>query len=192
MGQTTRGLAVSTNLGERIRDGDAAAEDELIATFRGAVFAMLVARTGDLEAARDLSQDVMLAVLRALREGKLRKEESLAAFVRGTALNLANKHIQTRQRQRGRILVPADPTPADPEEVLEFHERLRLVQREVRRLESTDRAILDLTFEKGLSPAEIGDRLGLKPEFVRARKSRAVHRISERVKRLLRRRGARR
>ncbi len=191
MGQTSHGLAVSANLGERIRDGDSAAEDELVTVFRGGVFAMLLARTHDLEAARDLSQDVMLAVLRALREGKLRKEESLAAFIRGTALNLANKHIQTVQQRRRRIIVPDDPTPADPEEVLEFHDRLRLVQREVGRLDSTDRRILDLTFERGLSPAEIGEQLGLTPELVRVRKSRAVHRISERVKRLLRRRGQR-
>ncbi len=191
MSQTSHGLAVSADLGQRIRDGDGAAEAQLVTIFRRAVFAMLLARTHDLEAARDLSQDVMLAILRALREGKVRNNNSLSAFVRGTALNLANKHIQTVQQKRRRILVPDDPTPADPEEVLEFHERLRLVQREVRRLDSTDRAILDLTFEKGLSPAEIGDRLGLAPEFVRVRKSRAVHRISERVKRLLRRRGER-
>ncbi len=185
-------VCTGADLVARIMNGDRSAEAEIVGAFRCGVFAMLLARTRDLEAARDLSQEVMLAVLCALREGKLRNHYSLPAFVRGTAMHIANKYFQTLGRERGRLAVPAALGLAGPEEVLDFHEQALLVQRELNRLDSTDRTILQLSLGEGLSPAEIAGRLGLKPECVRKRKSRAMHRIAVKVKRLLVARGERR
>ena len=63
---------------ERIRSGDGKAEEELVRYFSPRVFAMLMARTRDREASRDLLQDVLIAVLRSVREGALRDAERLS------------------------------------------------------------------------------------------------------------------
>ena len=62
--------AVELSLVARIRAGDCLAEDELINTYRRGVLVIATARTRDREAARDLAQEVLIAVLKALREGQ--------------------------------------------------------------------------------------------------------------------------
>jgi DNA-directed RNA polymerase specialized sigma24 family protein len=83
---------------ERIRLGDAAAEGELVESFGGRVYAMAVARTSDRRASRDLVQDVLWAVIQALRGGHLRAPDKPAAFVSGTARSLINNYCPTRAR----------------------------------------------------------------------------------------------
>jgi RNA polymerase sigma factor (sigma-70 family) len=167
---------------ERIRAGDAAAEDELVRRFQRPVLAILVARTRDREACRDLAQEAFLAVLQALREGRLREAGKLAAFVSGTARNLALKFIRTRRTQP----LPADaaPEPATrPLDVdLEAHERVGLVSQALGRLEDGERLVLELTWLDGLAPRQIARRLGVSSEVVRTRKSRALKKVVEYVR----------
>ena len=61
------------------------------------------------------------------------------------------------------------------------------MRRALATLKATDRKILLLTLVEGLKPGEIGVRLALTAETVRARKSRALKKIIGRVKRLSRR-----
>ena len=129
-----------------------------------------------------------LAVVSALRDGHLREAERLAAFVYGTARNLLNNYLRTRFR-----LPKEDPIDdalglASPvHAAAESSERAALVQRALGALEATDRTILRLTLVEGLKPAEIAVRLGLTSEVVRARKSRALKKTTERVNKLSRR-----
>jgi DNA-directed RNA polymerase specialized sigma24 family protein len=69
------------SLVSRIRDGDRAAEEELGNTYRRGVLLICHVRTRDREAARDLAQEIFIAVLRALRQEQLRDAEKLAAFI---------------------------------------------------------------------------------------------------------------
>ena len=69
------------NLAERIRQGDASAETELVREFTQRIFVMGVVRTHDRETARELVQDVLMAVISALRKGQLQDADKLAAFV---------------------------------------------------------------------------------------------------------------
>ena len=98
--------------------------------FADRVMFMALARTRDREAARDVAQDVMLAVFRAVRAGQLRESERLAAFVYGIARNLINNHLRTRTRLKedplDAALPLAQPDTADAEE------RLGLVRRALR------------------------------------------------------------
>ena len=66
--------------------------------YRRGVFVIAVARTRDREAARDLTQEILIAVLKALREGRLRDSEKLSAFIQGTARNLINNYLRTKVR----------------------------------------------------------------------------------------------
>src|SRR5215470_4033362 len=92
---------------ERVRAGDIAAEEELVSTYRRGVFAIAAARTRDREAALDLTQEVLIAVLKAVRGGQLREPEKLAAFVHGIARNLINNYLRVRVRRAECELDPA-------------------------------------------------------------------------------------
>jgi RNA polymerase sigma factor (sigma-70 family) len=170
---------MDASLGQHILQGDPTAEDELVRRFRGPVFVMALVRTRDAEAARDLAQEVLLQVIQALREGRLRNEESLAAYVHGTARNLVNNYFRSRRSRELPEPGPDPPAqaPDNSEDLLELADRRRFVHRALERLNAGERAVLQLTLAEGLPPAEIARRLGLKPEAVRQRKSRAMKKI---------------
>ena len=175
-----------STLVERIRAGEPSAEEELVRIFRDRVTFFALARTRDPEAARDLTQDVMLGVVRALRSGHLRDAERLAAFVHGTTRNLINGYLRARSRLREDPIDAALDVPALAEQSGQDHERNVLVRRALRALTPSDHKILWLTLVEGLKPGEIAARLGLTSEVVRARKARAIKKTRERIKRLSR------
>ena len=171
----------SASLAQRIRDGDGAAEEEFARLYHTRVFLMMLARTRERESANDLTQDVLVTALEAVRNGRLRKGESLAAFVHGTGRNLANAYLRDRRRNT-RPVLPYQESPAPgPAEDLESSERRAVVRRCLEQLSSLDRRILLLTLVEGLKPGEIARRLDLTPEVVRQRKSRAVKEIHKSV-----------
>ena len=85
----------------RIRDGDEAAEDAVVRLFQRDVYRLLHARTHDREATRELSNDVLMAVVCALRAGRLQEASRLRAFVKGIVRNVAAVVSPS---------VPSDPT----------------------------------------------------------------------------------
>jgi RNA polymerase sigma-70 factor, ECF subfamily len=175
-----------STLAERIRSREPSAEEELVRLFSDRIAYLVLARTRDREAARDLTQDVMLAVVLALRDGHLREAERLAAFVYGTARNVINNYLRTRSRLPREDPIDAGLHVASIPDPLENTERRALVRRALSGLDSTDRTILLLTLVEGLKPGEIAVQLGLTAEVVRTRKSRALKKTIERVKRLSR------
>jgi len=161
----------------RIRLGDAAADEELVESFSGRVYAMALARTRDREASRDLVQDVLCAVVHALRGGRLHAPDKLAAFISGTARNLINNYCRTRLRTAREIPATPEATTADADEVLDERRRAVVVRSALRELDLIDRRILTMAVVGGLSAVEIATRVTLSPEAVRQRKSRAVRKV---------------
>ena|SRR5579863_3000053 len=170
-------------LAQRILAGDRSAEDELVRTYRRGVFVIAVSRTRDREAAADLTQEILIAVLQALREGRLRETAKLAAFVQGTARNLINNHLRSRTHHL-EVELDDEAYSGDPVAELESIERRRLVQRELESFSVTDQQILLLSLVDGHSLAEVAQRLNLSHEAVRARKSRAVRKITRKFARV--------
>jgi len=173
-------------LAERIRSHDSSAEEELVHLFSSRVEFLAFVRTHDAEAARDLAQEVMLAVVCALRDGHLQEAERLPGFVYGTARNLINNHLRKRSRLPAEVPIDATLHLASTTDPVESREHRLLVRRALGALPPTDRRILLLTLVDGLKPGEIAARLGLASEVVRTRKSRALKEVTERVKKLLR------
>jgi RNA polymerase sigma-70 factor (ECF subfamily) len=178
-------------LAESVRSHDARAEEEVARLFRPRVLAMMLARTRDWDASRDLTQDVMLAVITALRAGALREPEKLAGFIQGTARNLANNHLRSREIRKSR----EDALSPELEDVLaepphgadaETAERDRILREVLRKLDATDQTILFMTLMEGRKPADIACRLGLTSDLVRQRKSRAVTKVAGFIKKLSR------
>jgi RNA polymerase sigma-70 factor (ECF subfamily) len=188
MGLTTEGAIdrEEHSLADRIRGGDTSAEDELVVRYRQPVYAVAVARTRDPEAAKDLTQEILLAVLEALRAGRLEEVERLSAFVQGTARNRINTHLANLYRERERPAPPPAAAVATPDECYEENERAVVVRQALRRLDPKDRKILLFTLVDGLKPGEIAARLGISSERLRKRKSRALQRIKQAVKEMSR------
>jgi RNA polymerase sigma-70 factor, ECF subfamily len=176
----------SAQMAERVLVSDPAAEDQFARTFGPRIYAMALVRTGDPDAARDLSQSALIEALQALRKGRLRDPQKLPAFVCGTARNVINYYLRARSRAPRSEPLGSDIPAGDQVPDLERAERLALVRRALERLEPDDRRILMMTLVDGLKPAEIAARLGLSSEVVRQRKSRAVKRVIDAVRSLLR------
>jgi len=176
-----------STLAVRIRNGEPSAEDEFVRFFQARIAFLVRMRTHDSTAAQDLTQDVMLAVVLALRDGQLREPERLAAFVYGTTRNLINNYLRTRSRLPKEDLIDDEHHMTTVSDPLEDAERSAVVRQALTTLDATDRNIVLLTLVNGLKPGEIAVRVGLTSEVVRARKSRALKKIIERVKRLSRR-----
>jgi RNA polymerase sigma-70 factor (ECF subfamily) len=167
------------DLAERIERGDAAAENELAQRFWPRVLALLASRTHDRETAGELCNDVLMAVLRALRGGRLQQRDRLAGFVLGTARNVANNHVRTRRLRPVPEPLPEDlPHPPTPDTV-ELRERAEALRGALAHLAPIDRRILDLVVVDGRRSGEVAEQLGVSPEVVRARKCRALKRLSE-------------
>jgi RNA polymerase sigma factor (sigma-70 family) len=161
-------------LAARVLEGDKSAEDELTRLFQRRVLLMVRSRIRDAETARDLTQEVLLAVLLALRKGQLRDGGKLAAFVYGTARNVVNGFIRSKPEEC--LPLCAEVVGDTGEKLLEELHQCSLVARLLSGLDAADRQILALSLLEGLRPGEIAERLGLSPEAVRARKSRAIKR----------------
>jgi RNA polymerase sigma factor (sigma-70 family) len=176
---------VLRNLVERVRMGDAEAEAEVVRQFAKRIFVMSFVRTRDREASRDLVQDVLLAVIRALRKGQLQDPDRLAAFVHGTTRNLINNELRSKSR-----LPPLEPLPeelpqtsmtAQPKDA----DQIQLVHHALESLADVDRKILWMTLVEGRKPGDIANRMGLTAEVVRTRKLRAVRKVTELVQKRL-------
>jgi len=139
-------------------------------------------RTHDREAARELVQDVLMAVVGALRKGQLQDKDKLAAFVHGTARNLINNRLRLESQRPPLEPLSDDLTQANLTDQLEDAERVRLVHQALERLGDEDRRILLMTLVEGRKPGEIAAALGLTSEVVRTRKLRAVKKIADLVK----------
>ena len=167
---------------ERIRTGDRDAEGRLVEHFARAIRVMARIRARALDD-EDLTQEVLIAALSALRRGQLRDTERLPQFVAGIARNVINNRLR---RARGPVHEPIEehefPAPvADLTHELARRERAATLRQALESLSADDRRILMLTLVGGLKPGEIAERLGLGEDVVRTRKSRAIKRLKERV-----------
>lgn len=173
------------NLLDRIRQGDAEAETEVVRQFTRRIFVMSFVRTRDREAARDLVQDVLMAVIGALRKGQLQEPDKLPAFVHGTARNLINNQLRNEGQHPPLEPLPEDLPQANIVEQLEDGERVRLIHQAIEQLGQADREILQMTLAEGRKPGEIAAILGLSSDVVRTRKLRALKKVTDLIQKKL-------
>ena len=126
----------------------------------------------------DIVHEVLAAVIEAVREERLRKSNSLHAFARAAARNVASNW---RRREMRRKTLPLDDSfPMETASALELlvrEERAAEVAECLRKLRPQDREILRLAYFEGKAPAEIATILGVEPKTVRRWKSRAQDRF---------------
>jgi RNA polymerase sigma-70 factor (ECF subfamily) len=166
------------SLADRVREGEQGAEEELVQTFFRKVLVMAQVRVCDPDVALDIAQETMIGVLEALRQGRVRNDEHVAAYVLGAAKNLINNQFRLRARtRREEPALDVEVAQGDPEQLAAEHERLEMVERALSELKPDDREILRMTLVDGMKPGEIAAEIGLTSEVVRQRKSRATRRL---------------
>lgn len=135
-----------SQLVERIRTGDAEAENELVSRYRRGLASLLVRTSGDPSTADDLLQDTFRIALEKIRRGDVRDPERLSGFLCGLARNLAIEHFRKAASRRIAPNVSGDSlvsAAAGPEEQALRAERLAAVRRVLSALPSDrDRQIL--------------------------------------------------
>jgi len=170
----------SSDVVERIQNGERSAEVDLVRRFYGPVFSMVFARTRDREVAKDLRQVVMMSVISALRDGKLQDANNLVGYICGTMRNQVRYYFRSQHFDRiGEIKTEPVLEEMNPEEIFETEERQSLANLAIEQLPVADRRILRMSLIEGLSPKEIGERLKMKSEVVRQRKSRAIRKAQK-------------
>ena len=167
---------------ERIAGGDRAAEGRVAELFAPAVQAMARARARGAVDAQDVCQDVLLAVITALRQGRLRDSERLGPFVAGVARNVINSYLRQRQSRSTEPLSEAASPVADLRDEMARRERDQTLRTALSEVSASDRQILLLTLVEGLKPGEVATKLSLDAQVVRARKSRALRRVIDRLR----------
>ena len=163
----------------RIRAGDPLAEEEFVTAYRQPVLLIAAERTRVREAAKDLAQETLIAVLKALREGQLREVEKLAAFVYGTARNVINNYLRMKGKRRECDMDSVGEPSTDPVKELELTEKKRLIKRELESYSAVDQQILLLSLVDGHSLLEVARRLKMSHEAVRARRSRMLRKLTK-------------
>lgn len=167
---------------EKVRAGDGAAEARIAEIFAPAIRAMARARSRGQVDPHDVCQDVLIAVITGLRRGQLRDIERLGPFVAGVARNVINSELRTRRGRLGEPLTESAAPVADLRDEIARRDRNRMVRVALEEVSASDRQILVLTLVHGLKSGEVADRLALDPQVVRARKSRALRRLTERLR----------
>lgn len=131
----------------------------------------------DPHAAEDLTQQVLITTLEALRAGRLREPEKLASFVLGTCrmtvLDL-RRGAQRKERlleQFGDLLKPVQPSmPLCDQEQL---------TRCVQNLKERERAVVVMTFYDEQTGSDVARFLGVSEANVRVIRHRAIHQLRD-------------
>jgi RNA polymerase sigma-70 factor (ECF subfamily) len=141
----------------RIIAGDANAEVELVTLFKGRIVPIILRITNNPSLVEDLSQDTFLIVIRKIRNGDVKKPESLGSFVASVARNHAIEQIRESKRAVSEDLelleqMP-DPSPS-PLEQLQTAEKYDEIREVIGQLVPRDKVLM-LRFYIKEEPKEV-------------------------------------
>ncbi len=129
-------------------------------------------------ASDDLTQQVLIATLGALRAGRLRDPEKLASFVLGTC-RMTVLDLRRGAQRKKRLLEQFGAgllTPAQSSMPQLDHEQLT---RCVQRLKERERAVIVMSFYDERVAADIANFLGVSEANVRVVRHRAIRQLRE-------------
>ena len=132
----------------------------------------------DSHAADDLAQQVMITVLLALREGRLREPEKLASFVMGTSrMHVLDLRRGTMRRQN--ILETFSSEFVTTVEHSNIHLDERRMNGCVQTLNERERTVVIMSFYDERAGAEVAAYLGISEANVRVVRHRAIRQLRD-------------
>jgi RNA polymerase sigma-70 factor (ECF subfamily) len=131
-----------------------------------------------------VTQDVLLKLLRVARGGAYRGQSGIRTFVHSIARHTC---VDAYRRERLRPVVESgnagslsDPaSPDHPEDAAVRREERELLRYVYQRLPEECRRLWRWVYEAGLSAPEVGQRLGISAESVRARAHRCLEKARD-------------
>ena len=166
----------SASLARQIQAGDREAEAELCRRMVPRIRLYGLRHLRDSHAADDLTQQVMLTTLEALRAGRLRESEKLESFVLGTCrVTVIDQRRTSRRRESLLETFGADLAPSGSFPVPQLdQDRL---ERCVQGLKERDRTVVMMSFYDEQTGAEVASLLGISEANVRVVRHRAIHQL---------------
>ena len=195
-GEERAGGLAETQFIERLKTGEAAAFDRLVAERSGDIYALLCRLTDDAEEARDLTQETFLQAYRNIAQ--FRGEADLRTWLYRIAVNQArNRWRWWRRRRRGSTVsldAPAndsqdttlgarlrDHGAEDPEQRALARERERFLLTALHALARPYREAMVLRDIEGLSYEEVAAALDISVGTVKSRLSRGRTELRRRL-----------
>lgn len=161
-------------LGDRLRRGDADAFDDVYDRYRARLYSFLLRLSGDRALSHDLLQETWLRLAR--HATRLAPDTDLAAWLFSVARNLYASHrrwlVLDRERLHALHLRPRRAADV-PEALASADETARRLEAALAALPLKYREALLLVAVEQLEPAQAAAVLGVKPEALRQRLSRA-------------------
>ncbi len=162
----------------QIGSGDREAEAELFRRMAPRVRLYGLRHLRDAHASEDLTQQVLITTLEALRAQRLREPEKLASFVLGTCRMLVldlRRGAQRKERLLERF--GADlPKPASITVPYLDHDRLTYC---VQNLKERERSVVVMTFYDEQTGTDVANFLGVSESNVRVIRHRAIQQLRE-------------
>jgi RNA polymerase sigma-70 factor (ECF subfamily) len=153
--------------------GDRRAEAALVRKFAPAVRTFWRRRMRGADAVDELSQEVFLRLVQALRSGAVAEAERVGGFVLGICKNLARERARTAERrnelweQYGDALTALEDTPLASYQLAQLEDCLS-------QMTARSRDVIRFAFVEGQSASEIGSRLEMTEGNVRVVRHRAL------------------
>lgn len=172
----------------RIRSGERAAEEEMVATYSRGLLFYLRHRCGDPALADDLHQETFKIVLLRLREQGLDDPSRVAGFLRRTAQNLllaGYRKAARRRTQNDEAAVQAEPDRArDPQAAALLKESVQIVRSVISELPNDrDRHLLYRFYVAEEEKDAICEELDITPGHMKRVLFRARQRFKEQLSR---------
>jgi RNA polymerase sigma-70 factor (ECF subfamily) len=161
-----------------VQDGDRHAFGRLVARIEGNIRRWAL-RLVDEDDADDVTQDVLLLVERRLPQFEARSRFSTWLYRITQNVALERRRKDARRARRLEVYVP-DGT-SEPVDRVDESALASIVLRYFAELPARQREIFELADLKGLTAAEIAERLDMKPVTVRANLFKARRTIRERM-----------
>ncbi len=171
---------------ERLRRGEAAAFEQLVAEHTSDVYALLYRLTADPEEARDLTQETFLRAFQSI--GGFRGDANLKTWIYRIALNQARNRWRWWKRRKREVTVSLDATDerheqplaamlrnedaVDPEQETLARERERQLRQALLELRQSYREAVILRDIEGFSYEEVAETLQISIGTVKSRISR--------------------
>jgi RNA polymerase sigma-70 factor (ECF subfamily) len=160
--------------------GDQAALSELYQTYFPRLYRYILARTGNSYDAEDLTEEVFMRVLQAIKRFEHRKAPFSAWLFR-----IAHNAVISQRRKetaRGRSSQLNDGMQVDtagPEELAEKHVALSEVMQAAKTLPDAQRQVISLRFAAGLTVAETARAMGKGEGNVKVIQHKAIAKLRE-------------
>jgi len=176
---------IDSRLVSKARSGDPEALRMLVSTAYPLVHRWALVRTGDPTEADDLTQDVLVQVIRKVGaySGASKFTTWLYTVTRNAAADRFRKDRRRRratQDPRSLARITADPPP-DPAQAADRSHLGEVVRTFFQELPPRQREVFDLGDLQGLTSVEIAERLGIAPVSVRANLFKARRTLRARI-----------